>query len=406
MAIIFCIEGVKSLPIAEFTSLGNFKLRRTSKVDFAGYWREQSQFLSPYSIDYKKRCAVFVQTSLSVTQLKSQAFLYQAQRDYAERVLLVPFDELLDLGKLPFVGAANNKKLFFLHSTGRCGSTLLCNLLEDSGDITVFSEPDFYSQWVMLSQKYHAQLDTRIPKVVETLTNLLIAALDDDLSTESVVIKLRGICINVADKMQQSHVNAKNIFLYRNAYDTGNSFLGLLLKLPLVQMISRFRLDRLPVYWLVKIPGLKSKLMAFAPLSGIPRYNRISAIGGASVIALSWLSKMGLALKLSQKHPDFFLCCVRYEDLTRGAPELMQALVPLMTGRELDDLARVKMNKTLRINSQEGTDLKSDGLYRLSANDIKRIDQVLSKHSVIKDSDYQLTNTLVVTGNKLLATSG
>ncbi|MBV1874929.1 MAG: hypothetical protein KUG80_09105 [Gammaproteobacteria bacterium] len=406
MAIIFCIEGVKSLPIAEFTSLGNFKLRRTSKVDFAGYWREQSQFLSPYSIDYKKRCAVFVQTSLSVTQLKSQAFLYQAQRDYAERVLLVPFDELLDLAKLPFVGAANNKKLFFLHSTGRCGSTLLCNLLEDSGDITVFSEPDFYSQWVMLSQKYHAQLDTRIPKVVETLTNLLIAALDDDLSTESVVIKLRGICINVADKMQQSHVNAKNIFLYRNAYDTGNSFLGLLLKLPLVQMISRFRLDRLPVYWLVKIPGLKSKLMAFAPLSGIPRYNRISAIGGASVIALSWLSKMGLALKLSQKHPDFFLCCVRYEDLTRGAPELMQALVPLMTGRELDDLARVKMNKTLRINSQEGTDLKSDGLYRLSANDIKRIDQVLSKHSVIKDSDYQLTNTLVVTGNKLLATSG
>ncbi|MBV1872821.1 MAG: hypothetical protein KUG83_09770 [Gammaproteobacteria bacterium] len=402
MASVFSVEGVKNLPVAEFASFGNFKLRRTAEVDFADYQRKQSRFLSPYSIDYNRRCAVFVQTSLSVTQLKSQTFLYQAQRDHAEWVLLVPFDELLNLGKITPAGTENKKKLFFLHSTGRCGSTLLCNLLEDAGEMTVLSEPDFYSQWVMLSQKYRAQLDPRIPKVVGMLTSLLLAALDDDPGAESVVIKLRGICINVAEKMQQSHVNAKNIFLYRNAYDTGNSFLGLLLKLPLVQMINRLRLDRLPVYWLVGIPGLKSKLRAFAPLSVIPRYNRVSAIGGASVIALSWLSKMDLALELSHKRPGFFLCCVRYEDLMKDAPELMQALVPLMVGRELGGPARINMNKTLCVNSQEGSDVKSDGLYRLSANDIERIDQVLSKHRVIKDSDYQLPNTLVVAGDKLL----
>ncbi|MBV1869885.1 MAG: hypothetical protein KUG76_03175 [Gammaproteobacteria bacterium] len=402
MASVFCVEGVKSLPIAEFTSFGNFKLKRAAEVVFADYWRQQSRFLSPYSMDYNRRCAVFVQTSLSVTQLKSQTFLYQAQRDHAEWVLRVPFDELLGSEKSAFVGAGNNKKLFFLHSTGRCGSTLLCKLLEDSGDIAVFSEPDFYSQWVMLSQKHGAQLDARIPKVVGMLTSLLLAALDEDLSIESVVIKLRGVCINVAEKMQQSHVNAKNIFLYRNAYDTGNSFLGLLLRLPLVQMINRLRLDRLPVYWLVATPGLKSKLRAFAPLCVNPHYNRVSAIGGASVIALSWLSKMDLALELSHKQPRFFLCCVRYEDLMKDAQGLMQALVPLLMGEKLSDLAQINMNKTLCVNSQEGSDVKSDGLYRLGVNDIERIDQVLSKHGVINDSDYQLPNTLVIAGDKTL----
>ena len=91
MASVFSVEGVKNLPVAEFASFGNFKLRRTAEVDFADYQRKQSRFLSPYSIDYNRRCAVFVQTSLSVTQLKSQTFLYQAQRDHAEWVLLVPF---------------------------------------------------------------------------------------------------------------------------------------------------------------------------------------------------------------------------------------------------------------------------------------------------------------------------
>jgi len=122
MAKVYQVKGLKSLPVAEFSSFGNLKLSSLADVDFTNYWKKCSRLLIPYAIDYKRRCAVFVETSGSVAQLKSAPFLYQAQRDFAQRVFLLSFDEVLVLDPKTIDRAKN---LVFLHSTGRCASTLL-----------------------------------------------------------------------------------------------------------------------------------------------------------------------------------------------------------------------------------------------------------------------------------------
>jgi hypothetical protein len=396
MAKVYQVKGLKSLPVAEFTSLGNFKLSALRDVDFLDYWNKHATLLTPYSIDYKQRCVVFVETSASAIELRSKPFLYQAQRDFAERVFLVPFDEVLALESNAFSRAEN---LVFLHSTGRCGSTLLCKLLEDTGEVSALSEPDYYTQWVMLDQQYGSRLDRRIPAVIEKLTNLLLAELEDGSKRDVLVIKLRGVCIHIADQLQQAHPYAKNIFLYRNAYDTSNSFLGLFYKLRLVRTVKRFSLDKLPVYWLGKLPLVKNKLMLFAPLMFDAHYNRTDAAGGGAVLALSWLSKMNRALRLTEDCPHLFACAVRYEDLMEEPSRLIQALAPLVGAHTPDRFASLRMQKTLESNSQKGSDVESDGLYRLSENDIGMIDRVLSRHDVINHSHYILPNTLMAFGN-------
>jgi len=393
MAKVYQVKGLKSLPVAEFSSFGNFKLSPLADVDFTSYWKKCSRLLTPYAIDYKQRCAVFVETSGSAAQLKSAPFLYQAQRDFALRVFLLPFDEVLALDVKAFDRTEN---LVFLHSTGRCGSTLLCKLLEDTGEVSAISEPDYYTQWAMLDQQYGSSLDRRMPAVVEKLTSLLLAELGDD-SKKDVVVKLRGVCIHIADQLQQAHPYAQNIFLYRNAYDTSNSFLGLLNKLAPVRAAKNFSLDRLPVYWLGKLPLVRNKVVLFAPLILDARYKGIAGVG--AVLALSWLSKMNRALRLMQDYPHFFVCAVRYEDLLQDPSRLICALVPLIGGHRPDYFASLKMRKTMTSNSQQGSDVESDGKYRLDKQDIEVINRVLSKHDIINHAHYVLPNTLTTASN-------
>jgi hypothetical protein len=311
-------------------------------------------------------------------------------------VLLVSFDCVLDLDATAFSCAKN---LAFLHSTGRCGSTLLCKLLEDTGEVCAISEPDYYTQWVMFDQKYGSRLDRRIPALIEKLTRMLLVEFEDSSQKNVLVIKLRGVCIHIADQIQRAHPYAQNIFLYRNAYDTSNSFLGLFYRFRLVRTIEHLNLDKLPIYWLGKLPLVKNKLMLFAPLMLDAHYNRIAATGGGSVLALSWLSKMNRALRLMQDCPHFFVCVLRYEDVMQEPAQLVQSVVQLIGGHMPDSFASLKMQRTMDLNSQSGSDVESDGQYRLNDQDIEMINQVLSKHKVINHSDYILPNTLTVFGN-------
>lgn len=397
MAKAYKVLGVKKLPIAELTSLSNFKKKRLDDVNFRDYWNNHSSLLTPYSIDYKRRCVTFVETPVTTKLLKSQPFLYQAQRDYASRLFLVPFNEVLALEPVKKVPSSQEINLVFLHSTGRCGSTLLCKMLECIDEIATISEPDFYSQWFMLEQRYGARLDNSIPDIMAKLTDLLIHELEESPAEKTTVIKLRGICINVADKINQALPESKSIFLYRNAYDTINSFLGMVLKHPLAIRIKNLGLDKLSIHWLGKLPGVESKLNAFAPLRADDRFKRLPASGGGAVMALSWLSKMDMALNLMVKKPGFFVCSIRYKDLLENAQLLVQNLSAYLEVKQPDEEIKCKMQKTLESNSQEGSEMESDGVYRLNDFDLEMIDYVLQQHDEICQSDYILPNTIELT---------
>lgn len=58
----------------------------------------------------------------------------------------------------------------FLHSTGRCGSTLLCRLLGDAAATVSVSEPDFYSQLVLLRDGASPAAEARLGAVTAACT--------------------------------------------------------------------------------------------------------------------------------------------------------------------------------------------------------------------------------------------
>ena len=61
----------------------------------------------------------------------------------------------------------------FLHSTGRCGSTLLSQLLGSVEGALSVSEPDFYSQAMMLSKESSGKRDAELTKLMQNFTRLL-----------------------------------------------------------------------------------------------------------------------------------------------------------------------------------------------------------------------------------------
>eukprot|EP00058_Branchiostoma_floridae_P005282 XP_002590770.1 hypothetical protein BRAFLDRAFT_78184 [Branchiostoma floridae] len=98
---------------------------------------------SVYSFDLDRRVLGLVKVMEGV-DIRKKPFLYQAQRESAEELLLLPFDVL------PAVADALSESLsgvknIFLHSTGRCGSTLMCKGLDVMRQIQAVSEPDIFT---------------------------------------------------------------------------------------------------------------------------------------------------------------------------------------------------------------------------------------------------------------------
>ena len=85
--------------------------------------------------------AVFVETDVDVDAANSKfsSFMKVAQFLHAKRVIILPirvFHQMADQLGDP------QGKLIFVGNTGRCGSTLLCQIYEQTGKCVAFSEPD------------------------------------------------------------------------------------------------------------------------------------------------------------------------------------------------------------------------------------------------------------------------
>ncbi len=75
--------------------------------------------------------AVFVETDpdKSVDASNVHAFMKTAQFEYAKRVVIIPIESFHRMAQK--VGAPNNRVVFLL-TTGQCGSTLVCKLLQST----------------------------------------------------------------------------------------------------------------------------------------------------------------------------------------------------------------------------------------------------------------------------------
>ena len=399
MARAYTIKGLKKLYIADIADVKDFSKIYDGELDFVDYWNRKSHCLTPFCFDYKNKSVVFVETPADIDLLTAHPFFYEAQRKYATKLYLVPFDLVKILSNE--VKGFEGSKPIFLFSTGRCGSTLLCNLMGDNADIVSVSEPDYFTQLPFLRYKYGEGIDKELSQITRALTILLQAHIKTHSNCVATVFKFRSMALEAAELISNSVPEADHIYLYRNARDTINSFLSVLSAHPLLMLANGLNtkylplLSYIPVGIISFIPILKKNVEILAPLVKSSGYKTVGIGTGTSIFSLAWLSSLNKVLELQKGEQGFFKCIVRYDELKSDTFQVMKNIMLSFDFDEINETSKQSMMETMGKNSQAGSEMSSKGEKLLGARDFEIIENVLIKHSEIKGMEYILPGTIV-----------
>ena len=381
-----------------FVDIGDFKTRSAGTVDFRQVWARASGRLTPYCFDATKERVVFVETREPVDLTEDHPFFYEAQRRHAGMLYAVPYEEVVALAA-EVQAAWRDTPIVFLHSTGRCGSTLLCRLLGDAAATVSVSEPDFYSQLVLLRDDAGPAVEEQLSAVTAACTRLLVAQLrETHPAAQSVVIKLRGMAVFAADLMARDLPEARNLFLYRNAVDTVDSFFAMLLRVPIMRLARKVRLETLVLRLVALLNPMMRNPGALAPLYKDPHYRKQIPEDLAAFLTIAWMSKMHHALALQRQPEVFFDAVLRYEDLRAGGVSIMPGTLTALALPPADELAQARMTRTLSRNAQEGSVLASTGGSSMNAAQQAMVQRMLNLHPELHRIDFQLPGTMALGG--------
>jgi len=179
---------------------------------------------SLFCYDAKSRQAVFVELPGDI-DLSETPFAYVTQFNMAKRVLLVSFDELEELARL----APCPDKIVMVYSIGRCGSTLVSNILSDVPNVWSISEPDPLTNlatgnWEAEKEQLSEEFD------MADISSLVGAAIrlayrpTKTVDHTTLVIKHRSQLLFFLSEMDQAARDAANVFLYREPIAWTDSF--------------------------------------------------------------------------------------------------------------------------------------------------------------------------------------
>lgn len=369
----------------------DFHCRYQGDLDFRRLWRRAVPELTPYCLDPHERCVIFARTPAQADLDALGPFFYEVQREHAKELIRVPYEQVIEVAERESSLATG---LVFLHSTGRCGSTLLCRMLGAVPQVQSVSEPDFYSQAVVMQARGEDMDVVELNHVLRACTLLLAAHLRHRRpDRHTVVIKLRGMCTYIADRLAAALPEARHLFLYRNAVDTTNSFVSAIIG-PRIGGAMAFGSGWLPIGMCASAPGLGWRIRAIAPLAMQRDYGGARARGLVGLFALSWLSKMDRAAAMQRRNPGLFAARVRYEDLKRQGLAMAPPLLQGLDLGGLDSAAESMLEAVLAQESQQGSRLASHGRRVLGARDEALIRRLLRQHPSINAPDYRLAGTL------------
>lgn len=126
----------------------------------------------------------------------------------------------------------------FIHSTGRCGSTLLTRLLATASTVQSLSEPDIYTHIALLNGHGSGVRRQEIRDLLGYSTQLLVQNLQMRRSQNPiVVVKLRGVCVHIAELLCEAVPASTPVFLYRNALAVIGSYARAYFGSPLIRLL-------------------------------------------------------------------------------------------------------------------------------------------------------------------------
>lgn len=178
--------------------------------------------VSLYSLN--EEYAYFVKTPPTTNLLDAHAFYYSAQYASATHLIQVPIVEFHRMAQQ--VGDPKGD-VVFLFSTGRCGSTLLQQMMSVFPQTASISEPDSFTC-------AHAMKNAGVSPVVLKTVLQSIVRLEGKRCVQGscLVIKTRSQCTWQAQMISELFPNIRFLFMYRNAIDVTFSNIRAFLHLP------------------------------------------------------------------------------------------------------------------------------------------------------------------------------
>lgn len=288
---------------------------------------EETNF-SLYCLDHINQQALFVETSPEVDLLQAP-FYFIAQYEAAQRLIAVPYDTLNALANEVKL---DPQRIILFYSTGRCGSTLFSHVLNLNANVVSFSEPDVFSQLVMLRTAGENN-DDEIASLLWSAT-MLMSANAQQQGYQYFAFKFRSYVLSVSDLLYHAMPETKILFMYRNALTWAYSFsraFGASSDENLKE-----RLDQSGFRYM--IPSVNDYLKTHAQISWV------------EYVAHMWVSTMQDSFWLLQQRSA--IACARFEDLKAESNEVIEFLLAhcSLPMPDLDRLAQV-----LAKDSQAGT---------------------------------------------------
>jgi hypothetical protein len=332
----------------------------------------ENPYISLYSLDFKQSRAVFVETPSEI-DLSHAPFYYLAQYENAVRVLTLPFESMIHLAQSITI---DDRRLVFIHSVGRAGSTLASQIFAHIDGVINISEPDALTLLVA-ARYYQLGNNTNFLDLLRATVNLLCKT----PAQTAWVIKVRSFVIELGDCLHQIYPRAKNIFLYRNAETWLGSALG--------AYSSGVEKSENELYlWENK---LRQSIAPLTPL--IASFDTVKHLSSVSLLTLMWLSVMERYIQLHESGVE--MLAIRYPSW-HSAPQ--KTVIKMLDYCGIIPTNMALIQQILEKDSQAGTFLSKENINKrgkkIQSSDLEELNQILQNHAFISTTDFEVPNTI------------
>ncbi|MHB8637766.1 MAG: hypothetical protein ACYC96_14970 [Fimbriimonadaceae bacterium] len=259
---------------------------------------------SLYCIDRENNAAIFVECH-DYEALYQAPFYYQAQSQFAVGLVSMPLQVFHRLAReiaLPANG------LVFIHSVGRCGSTLVSKVLAALPCVHSLSEPDDLTQMIGFRDA-DGSSDQWLRDLIVSSTKWRCKP-RPGAPPDWVAIKMRSEVLALADLLGPQFEHSKHFFLYRNAVSwMGSLFRGYQPDRDVYDPVLNRKMEE---SWGNTLTLVREYRSPEAPMNPI------------QIRVLAWITCMEAYLKLAEM--GIPLCAARYEDLTEHPVPILQGL--------------------------------------------------------------------------------
>ncbi len=352
-------------------SINKFQLRETGQVPAETILA--NNHITLYSLDFENRQAVFVETPVDI-DLSQASFYFRTQYENATQILTISFEVMLKLAESI---AVDDQRLVFIHSVGRCGSTLASQIFAQVPGVINFSEPDVLTLLVVARNTKILEDDDLI-----ALLEASIRLLCKTTAETAWVIKGRSFVIELGDWLHRLYPQAKNLFLYRDAETwllSGLRAFGQNNEMTEEEQQARQKERR--------------KFMGTL-VPAIAQYDPNLPLPHAGTLSLMWLTAMERYVQQAQMGIE--MLAIRYNSWQTEPQKTAEAMLEYCQCKPTD---MTNVFNILNKDSQAGTHLSQQALDQgnrnLSKAELEELQRHLQNHAFIHHTDFEVPNTVI-----------